>query len=121
MQFSKELIQLVWNKAIVVDGTDETMFRKDACGAWIRRDMYGVQDNELGWEIDHIFPQSLGGTDELINLRALQHDNNRQKGDDYPNYEAAVTSDGARNVERHRFLVINDAMQTMLRKIYSNA
>ena len=37
-----------------MDGYDPTLFRKDACGAWIIRDKYGDSDSIYGWQIDHI-------------------------------------------------------------------
>lgn len=110
-----------WNNANEVDGVDKTVFRKDACGAWIRWDKYGVQESEMGWEIDHAFPVSLGGTDIKENLRAMQHQNNASKGDDYPMYEAVVTSEGDHNVSYRRYLEINESRRQSLRKFYPNA
>ncbi|KUG25132.1 hypothetical protein ASZ90_005048 [hydrocarbon metagenome] len=34
-----------------------------------------------GWEIDHIIPLSLGGTDDIANLQPLHWENNRKKSD----------------------------------------
>ena len=53
----------IWNKGQVVPGYDPAVWRKDQCGAFIKWDKYGdrsSQDNN-GWEIDHIKPDSLGG------------------------------------------------------------
>lgn len=72
---------LVWNKATVVPGRDPNELRKDACGAWIKWSQYGNTDSQYGWEIDHIYPASLGGSDLLFNLQPLQWANNRKKGD----------------------------------------
>ncbi|KKQ77219.1 MAG: hypothetical protein UT00_C0017G0006 [Parcubacteria group bacterium GW2011_GWA1_38_7] len=83
-KFNEDTIQRVWEKGLVVPGYDSSQYRKDACGAWIQRNMYGDrsrQDN-YGWEIDHIKPESDGGTDDLSNLRPLQWYNNATKSDD---------------------------------------
>ena len=96
MSYTEEQIQNVWDRASIVDGYDKSRFRKDACGAWIIRDKYGDTDSLYGWEIDHVVPKSLLrdlGIEEVLmdnpsNLRALQHQNNASKGDDYPSYTA---------------------------------
>ncbi len=51
-------------------------FKKDQCGALIKKDAYGNRQSKYGWEIDHIKPQSEGGTDVLSNLRPLHWKNN---------------------------------------------
>ena len=58
----------VWEKGIIVPGNNPAIYRKDVCGAFIRRDSYGKQ-TQYGWEIDHIVPVSKGGSDRLHNLR----------------------------------------------------
>ena len=40
---------------------------------------------------------SLGGDDNLLNLRALHYKNNLGKADDYPSYTASVKYDGREN------------------------
>jgi 5-methylcytosine-specific restriction endonuclease McrA len=46
------------------------MFRKDAYGNIICFADYGT-DSECGWHVDHIVPQSKGGSDMLSNLQPL--------------------------------------------------
>ena len=53
-----ELRKKVWAKGQIVEGFAPSLFRKDACGAWIVWDKFGVQDNLFGWEIDHVCPKS---------------------------------------------------------------
>ncbi len=72
MSFSEDTIQRVWEKGEIVTKYDANRFRKDQCGAWMRRLSYGDENTMLGWEIDHKTPESEGGGDELSNLRPLQ-------------------------------------------------
>ena len=89
--FSPATIEAVWQKGQRVANNDPAVFRKDGCGAWMRRSSYGRTDDQYGWEIDHIKPVAKSGGDELANLQPLQWQNNRRKGDDYPNWTCAVT------------------------------
>lgn len=83
-KFSDSIVQKVWEKGIIVQDIDLNSRRKDICGAWIDRNMYGDRSdqNNNGWEVDHITPESDGGTNDLSNLRPLQWYNNvsRQNG-----------------------------------------
>ncbi len=102
--FSEQKIQEVWEKGMIVPGYNEDKVRKDACSAWMKREEYGNIESNYGWEIDHTKPESKGGSSDLSNLRPMQWSNNRNKGDDYPEYIAVVKSEGNKNVnkEQHR-------------------
>lgn len=87
--FDEATVEAVWQRATQVPG--HPGYRVDKCGALIQRNRYG-QTVQYGWEVDHIKPVSKGGGDELSNLQALQWENNRHKGDDYPNWTCKVKS-----------------------------
>ena len=116
---TEETIERVWQRAGIMDGFDADMYRRDACGALIMRDKYG-KVNPFGWEIDHIYPESRGGDDNIDNLRALHYMNNRSKRDDYPSYTATMTFDGQKNVEKVRNLTVNEQTRKKLQDIYPN-
>lgn len=86
--FDAATIEAVWQK-----GTPESheSFRTDVCGASMQRSKHGLT-GQWGWEIDHIKPVALGGSDDLSNLQPLQWENNRAKGDEYPHKTCAVRS-----------------------------
>lgn len=91
--FSSITIYEVWEKAAIIPGVSPTQRRKDSCGAIIDFNQYGItRENGTGWEIDHIFPVSLGGPDSINNLQPLQWENNRHKADNYPNWSCLKTS-----------------------------
>lgn len=99
--YSDVFIDLIWEKAIRVDGYDPVKWRKDFAGAWIQKDQYGIQSG-LGWEIDHMIPRSHGGGDDLSNLFPIHWRNNETKGDSTPFFETSISSDGNKNIERRQ-------------------
>ena len=114
-----EAINMIWEKAIIVDGYNKELYRQDFAGAWISKEAYGDTDSILGWEIDHVYPKELGGDNHLDNLRPINWNNNRSKGTDYPRYNAAVTSEENKNVYRDTACTVNKTLQTVLQKLYN--
>lgn len=101
-RYSDGDLDRIWNNATKDSNTNDVKgFRKDACGAWIKRSDYGSRSTRTnyGWEVDHIKPKSLGGTDDISNLRPLHWMNNVAKNNSYQGWHPAVTSRGNRNVE----------------------
>ena len=76
--FDDDTIEEVWRKGAPDPGF--VNFRKDSFGTTILRQKYAVA-GMLGWEIDHILPVVLGGTDDISNLQPLHWERNRAKGD----------------------------------------
>ena len=79
------------------------------------------KNNPFGWVIDHILPMSLGGDDNLLNLRALHYKNNLGKADDYPSYTASVKYDGRENAIDERNLTVNKKLREKLKQHYKNS
>ena len=95
--WNEKIINAVWDKAkIVSDSNEKKGFRKDQCTAWIKRSAYGDRDSAYGWEIDHITPESKGGTDALSNLRPLHWGNNASRQDG--RLTVYVVSEGDHNI-----------------------
>jgi len=80
-KWSDEIILAVWKKGKIIGNNNSNVFRKDACGAWMKFSDHGDRDVKYGWEIDHINPVSNGGGDVLSNLQPLHWENNMSKGD----------------------------------------
>jgi hypothetical protein len=75
------LKEAVWSKGRVIPSFDPSTWRWDVCGAVMNYSDHGNRASEHGWEIDHIFPRSKGGGDQLANLQPLNWLNNEKKGD----------------------------------------
>lgn len=98
MDFSEETIWQVWYKAYQITVSDAPIWRKDDCGAWIRRTDYNNKDSQYGWVIDYITPKSQGGIDDISNLRPLQWENLLRRSDG--SLECPVTASGTENIRR---------------------
>jgi len=81
--WAPHVIAAVWEKGREIPGYDRNLVRTDICGSVMSRHEHG-ELTKYGWEIDHIKPEVLGGTDDIWNLQPLQWENNRRKGDTYP-------------------------------------
>lgn len=115
---NEDLRDIIWDKASVVKGVDPNLIRKDCCGAWIIKSEFGNVNSKFGWEIDHVYPQSKGGNDQLLNLRPMQWENNRAKGDDFPVYNVVMSSEGNDNVYHEKQFKVNASLLEQLEKLY---
>lgn len=122
-----DILDKIWEKAIVVENYDPNRFRKDSCGAWIVKEKYNCRDSDFGWEVDHIYPQaklelngaSLEEIDMIDNLRPMNWHNNVSKGTDYPIYKASVTSKDNTNIEKNDEYEVNKEIQNSIKQLYS--
>ena len=115
----EETINYFWQKGLVVEGYNPDLYRQDYSGAWISRNAFGDRDSILGWEIDHVYPLSKGGTNEEINLRPINWRNNISKGDSYPEYMADVTSEDNKNVIKETRCTVGKVLQARLKELYN--
>ena len=72
--------QQVWEKGKIINGKDPFIYRMDDYGKIIQYSEHGNRQSPYGWEIDHIIPQALDGSDSLSNLRLLHFRRNAQFG-----------------------------------------
>lgn len=117
--FDEKTIEQVWKIASTVEGFNPEIVRKDACGAWIMRNQYGNRNSIFGWEVDHVYPLSMGGDDNIINLRAMQWENNLSKGDDYPVYKSRIQAEGNKNIYKEEQYTVNNNLQSKLKQLYN--
>ena len=79
IEMNKTQKDKVWSSSKVVKGKNPDKYRQDPYGNTMYKDSYGKSSN-MGWDIDHIKPQSKGGSDAMRNLQALNASVNKSKG-----------------------------------------
>lgn len=99
VKFPQEIVWQVWSKGYIISVLDAPVWRRDGCGAWIRRTDYEDRNSAYGWVIDNIIPKSQGGTNEISNLRPLHWENTVRRRDDLTSVERHVTALGTENVK----------------------
>lgn len=72
-------VNAVWNSAPKVRGKDPELYRRDAYGNVLYKHSYG-KNGGMSWQIDHIKPKLLGGSDNPRNLQVLQSSKNMSLG-----------------------------------------
>lgn len=75
--------QRVWDKARPIPGKNPNLYRRDRQGNTIYKPAYG-RDSKMGWQVDHIWPKSRGGSNRRSNLQALQTRANKRKYNKLP-------------------------------------
>lgn len=115
--YTQDVLNEIWEKAETAEGYDSKKYRKDMAGAFIQKDKYGTKDTN-GWEVDLIFPQTLGGNTIPANMRALQWENKKSKGDNFPVFSTIVTSDGNHNIKHEQEWEFTRAFIKLLKEIY---
>lgn len=107
INWKKEIVQKVWEKATEVKDVDSNLWRKDIAGAWISRKHYGNNYSEYGWEMDNIKPIINRGVQDssvkINNLQPLQWQNKESKADNYPSFSTSMTADINVNVEKIKY------------------
>lgn len=120
-------IQTAWVKASIIEGQNPEEWRKDSCGAVIRRSRYGDTDDDFGWQVDHIFPQVMLEANDVPNvlidhdenLRAMHWRNNISKSNNYPRYESVTSSrNGRNNIEENKTMKVNQYVQGQIERLY---
>ena len=100
MALDDEILRKVWEKGEAASNVDPDIWRKDACGAWMRRDFYNDAESQFGWAVDLVIPEASGGGRDLSNLRPLQWQNKMAKHGRY--LRCPITALGKYNVPRRR-------------------
>ena len=81
MAYREELVDAVWQSARALSDFDAEVWRRDVCGAWIRREHYEHARSDFGWKIVNV---SAGEPDVPENLRALHHANDYDRANHRP-------------------------------------
>ena len=124
--WSEDIKLTVWRKGKVVPLLSADEYRYDEQGALMKWDEYGSYSN-MGWQIDHIYPESLlqssgvpqDKIDDIDNLRPVNSLNNNIKSDDYPNFKSSMVydSDLRKNVKTIKSWTVTENAQQRLKTI----
>ena len=83
MDLNRETAMRLWNKSF---GKETKV--KDFAGRTIAKGAYNDRNSDCGWNVDHILPQSRGGTTADHNLICCHINTNDEKADKFPCFNA---------------------------------
>lgn len=101
MAFSEEMVQQIWEKGRAIPNIDPNTWRKDQCGAWLKRSHYENRNSEYGWVIENVSP---GDPDEIANLQALHWQNRVERGVGRAKCKVTAEPHGIKNNKINCFL-----------------
>lgn len=96
MDLNRETAMRLWNKTF---GRESKA--KDFAGRMMAKGAYNDRNSEFGWNVDHILPQSRGGTTADHNLVCCHILTNDEKADRFPCFTANGIPFEIRKVQNH--------------------
>jgi hypothetical protein len=96
MDLNRETAMRLWNKSF---GKETKV--KDFAGRTIAKGAYNDRNSDCGWNVDHILPQSRGGTTADHNLICCHILTNDEKADKFPCFNANGVSFEIIKVQNH--------------------
>ena len=96
MDLNRETAMRLWNKSF---GKETKV--KDFAGRTIAKGAYNDRNSDCGWNVDHILPQSKGGTTADHNLVCCHILTNDEKADKFPCFNANGVSFEIIKVQNH--------------------
>lgn len=96
MDLNKETAMKLWDKTF---GKEIRVF--DYAGREIAKGAYNDRNSNFGWNVDHIYPQSLGGKTAEHNLIVCHILTNDEKADKFPSFNANGKKFQIIKVENH--------------------
>lgn len=78
---------------------------KDYHGRDIKKSAYGLESSHYCWTLDHVCPKKVGGDDSYYNLLPVHIVTNREKDDNYTNFELL---DNKGNLSQYQVKKIKD-------------
>lgn len=100
MELNRENAMSLWTKQF---GKCQKAF--DFCGREIAKGAYGDRGSKFGWNLDHIYPQALGGKNTEANLICCHILTNDEKADKYPCFTANDKQFEIRKIQNHYEIV----------------
>ena len=94
MEITDEVVAQVWEHGRVVDGHDPTTWRKDECGAWIRRGDHGSERSGFGWRVVAVCVGEPAGVEDL---RPFHADNRYDREQRRPHCRVTADPSGHAN------------------------
>jgi hypothetical protein len=80
----------------------------DYSGRGMDKSAFGNQNSSQGWNIDHIRPESKGGSNKKCNLKIVNIRTNEEKADAFPHWTANGKKFKAKKTETNCYEIVED-------------